>query len=188
MTVIVGLERDGKIYMGADGMATWGNKTVIMTTPKIGKKGEFLLGGAGNLGSLQLLHYGFTMPPVMEKQEQIVYLINEFAPAFRKKLKECGFLEIDKSKETVSNSFLIGFRGMLFSVSGDLSMVQHADGYASVGSGSEFALGVLHAYRNDKKIKPEELIKKALEAAAHHNPYVQEPFEIISGAEVKEEK
>lgn len=174
--------------MGADSLATWGNKAVIMTTPKIGTKGEFVLGGAGSLGGLQILHYGFKMPPIVEGQDQIGYLINEFGPAFRKRLKELGFLEENKGLQTVENYFLIGFRGMLFSVSGNLSMIQHADGYASVGSGSEFALGVLHAYRNDKKIKPEELIKKALEAAAHHNPYVQEPFEIISGAEVKEEK
>ena len=185
MTVVVGLVRDGKIYMGSDRMATWGNKTVIMSDPKIKEEGEFLLGSAGSLGTLQILFDAFEMPAIKEEQTQSTYLLNDFAPAFRKRLKELGMLEEKNGKQSTDNHFVIGFRGKLFSVGGNLSMVEHADSYCSIGSGSEFALGVLHALTGDKNLKPEKIIERALEAAAHHNPYVAEPFDIISGAEKK---
>jgi ATP-dependent protease HslVU (ClpYQ) peptidase subunit len=186
MTVIVALEKNGKIYMGSDRMATFGNETIIMSNPKIREKGEFLFGSAGSLSTLQVLFDAFSMPPIKEKQTQIEYLLNDFAPAFRKRLKELGMLEEKNGLQHSMNHFIIGFRGKLFSCGSSLAMVEHADGYCSIGSGSEFALGVLHVLKDDKKLKPEEIIQKALEAAAHHNPYVAEPFDIISGAEKEE--
>ena len=153
--------------------------------PKIFSKGEFLFGIAGTVANSQVLSHGFAIPPIVEGQDHMTYLVSEFAPAFRKKLKELGLSKIRDGQEDVGLNFLMGFRGRLFDFSGDLSFTECVEGYDAVGSGEEFALGVLHSYQNDKKSKPENIIQKALEAAEHHNPYVSGPFEIISGAEAK---
>lgn len=185
MTVIVGLVRDDKIYLGGDRMITWGNRELIGTTPKVFSKGEFLIGFSGAVSTAQVLAHGFAMPPIVEGQNQETYLVSEFAPALRKQLKDLGLSKVKDNEEDVQLHLLMGFRGKLFDLAGDLSFTECVDGYDAVGSGSQFALGVLHSYKDDKKTKPEEILRKALEAAAYHNPYVAEPFDIISGAEKK---
>jgi ATP-dependent protease HslVU (ClpYQ) peptidase subunit len=198
MTVIVGLveekkvkEIEGKkvkhqvvrkVWMGGDSMVTLGNRSVIRSTSKIYKRGEFLIGSAGLASSAQVLAYGFTFPPIIEGQDQITYLINEFSPAFRKYLKNLGLSKVKDNQERIPNNILIGFRGKVFSIDGALGVLECVDGYDAIGSGEEFALGVLHVLK-DSKEKPEDIIKKSLEAAAYHNPYVAPPFEVISGAE-----
>jgi ATP-dependent protease HslVU (ClpYQ) peptidase subunit len=179
ITCIVGLVENGTVYLGGDSATSRGNRRIIKNKSKVVKRGEFIMGGSGLAVVSQLMHHTTTLPPLYENQECLDYMVNTFLPMFRKTIKEAGQMTIEDHRETTQNNFLIGFRGHLFSIGIDLNVIECIDNYDSIGSGEEFALGVLYA-TEDSKLKPEERLMKALECAAYHNHYVYPPFEIES--------
>ncbi len=89
-----------------------------------------------------------------------------------RKCFEAGGLEKEEDK-TYPVRFLIGYRGGLYSIGGDLQVNEFLDGYTAIGSGADFALGSLYA---SEALGPHERVRCALEAAAHFSGTVREPF------------
>jgi ATP-dependent protease HslVU (ClpYQ) peptidase subunit len=179
ITCIAGLVQDGTVYLAGDSATTRGNRRIIKKKTKVVKRGEFVMGGAGHSVMAQLMHYVTTLPPVFENQGCFDYMVNTFLPLFRKAVKEAGQMTIKDSLESTESEFLIGFRGHLFSIGCDMNVNECIDGYDAIGSGEEFALGVIYATK-DSELKPEERLIQALECAAYHQHYVYPPFEVES--------
>jgi ATP-dependent protease HslVU (ClpYQ) peptidase subunit len=184
MTLIVGLVEDGKVYIGADSLIMWGSKSVQMSTNKIWKTNEMVIGGAGSLVHLQNLQYNLKIPEVPKqylssKNGLIKYLSTEFFPAFKTSLIRGALLEIKDSVGVTDLDILIGMHGRLFVISAQGAVNECVQGYCAIGSGSEFALGVLHTLQTTDTT-PEDKILRALDAAAEHTYSVARPFSIES--------
>lgn len=196
MTCIVGLVEDGTIYLGGDSAVSTANGLMIKSFPKVYKRGEFLIGGAGRMVISQIMSHVATIPPVYEDQDNFDYIVNTFMPCFRDAVKEVGQMREVEGKEHTENEFILGFRGHLYIIGTDLSVLEPLDGYCSIGSGSVHALGSLYTTESrdgdelsivsgDVVIRgiewhPEVRIRLALEAAAKYDEYVSPPFEVIS--------
>ena len=179
MTCIVGLVDNGKVYIGADSATTSGSRRIIRKNPKAIKRGEFVIGGAGVSVINNVMAHVTTIPPFYENQDSIDYLMNTFIPLFRTAIKEMGQMTVKDGVETTGNNFLIGFRGHLFRIGTDFSVLEPVDNFESVGSGGHYALGVLYATA-DSDMKPEERINQALKCASYFDSHVYPPFEIES--------
>ena len=194
MTCIVGLVENGTVYIGGDSATTTGNRRTVRSTSKAVKRGEFVMGGAGYAVITMIMNHVTELPPMYENQTPIDYMVNTFLPMFRATVLSMGQMIIEDSKESTDSLFLIGFRGHLFRIGQDLNVIESIDGFDCIGSGGDFALGVMYA-THDSGMKPEDRIYKALNAAAYFDSYVYPPFEIefvesstVEKPEEKEEK
>ena len=181
MTCIIGIkdEKTGKIYLGCDSAVTMGNHIAYsLNHPKIFKRGEFLFGGAGALRDLQIVGHVSAIPPCLEKQDPLEYMINILVPELRKSFNEVGRMEIIDSQEEGDSIFLVVFRGHLYLIAGRFDVLEIEEGFQSIGSGYQCALGSLNTTKG-RNMDAKSRIKVALETAAKYDIYVNGPFEII---------
>lgn len=178
MTCIVGLREAGKVYIGGDSCGANEVSAREVTTPKVFTRGDYLFGCAGSYRAIQLLQSKLEIPKHEDGVDVYVYITNIFAEAVRQLFRDAGFSVIrDNNEEATSSAFLLGYAGRLFEVQEDFSAIEYADGIASIGSGSLYALGALRVAKGE----PTERVEAALEAAAYYSPSVSAPFVVISG-------
>jgi len=175
MTCIVGVKNASGVYLGGDSAISSNNLIQIMIDPKVWKKGRFIFGYAGTLRVGQLIKYKLKIPPI-NKREPTQYMVTAFVDAMRKCLKNAGAAREEHKEEEQDNQFLIGFNGHLFEIDSAYSICEVADPYIAIGSGTEYALGSLHATVgepiNDRVIK-------ALKAASYFSDSVGPPFHVV---------
>ena len=89
---------------------------------------------------------------------------------------------VKKNNEVESGgNFLVGYKDKLWQVQGDYSVLSHGE-YDSVGSGETVAIGSLFT-TSGTKMKSEDRVTKALEAAAHYVCSVKGPFTLLNTKE-----
>lgn len=180
MTCIVGVEHKGKVYIGGDSAGVSGYSISIRDDKKVHVIDEFAFGFTSSFRMGQLLAYDFTPPKHPKKKGDMHYLVSDFVTALRALYKKGGFLHKHNEQET-GGTFLLGYRGKLYTVDSDFQVARTVDGYDSCGCGSDIALGALHSLtRQSPTLKPEDVLKGALEGAAYHSAGVASPFHIVS--------
>ncbi len=98
--------------------------------------------------------------------------------------KDKGFSNITSNEES-GGTFLVGYKGHLYTIFGDFQVAEMSDGFESVVCGESFALGSMAALA---KLKPETRIKKSLEIAAYFSAGVCGPFSVRSMKRETKEK
>ena len=152
MSIVAALRRNGRITIAADTLALFGEGMVIpqanASVSKILHVGEALIGGTGWAVYDDILDHFLADadPPTLNSRGTIYAFFLEFWKA----LRETYSLVNDQSasKDTpfgdLDATFLIASPGGLFKVSSDLGVTEFKQHHA-IGSGSEYALGAMHA-------------------------------------------
>ena len=174
MTCIAGLIDKGKVYMGADSAGVANLSLHVRADEKVFVKDDFIMGFTTSFRMGQLLRYKLQVSPRPRGQDVFEYMVTSFIEAVRKCLKEGGFAEKKDEKEK-AGTFLVGYRGRLFTVDSDYQVGENLLPYAATGCGEDIALGTLFA---NEDLKPEKRILQALEAAEQFNAAVRRPFVI----------
>lgn len=186
MTCVVGLQRDGVVYIGADSQGTSHNIKQTRTDPKVFTKGPFIIGISGSFRYGQILRFKFEPPPHHPPdKDDYEYMATDFVDAATESLDNGGFLTTkDGVKNTdAENSYgyaLIGYKGKLYYFGQDLQIGIVSDGYDAIGSGFQVALGAMWVL-TQRKLKPEDAITLALQAASELNTTVGPPYIILKG-------
>lgn len=178
MTCIVGLSTVEGVLIGADSAAVRGLEVRATSLPKVFRVGKFIIGYTSSFRMGQILQHHLKLKPQGEESD-MEYMVRSFAESMRTALKDYGYMTVKDSSES-GGTFLIGYGGQLYEVDADLQVNQYIDGLASVGCGSSYAMGALHALAD---LPPEQRVQKALEAAAYFSGGVIPPFTIESQAE-----
>ena len=180
MTCIVGLVDSGAVYIGGDSSRVSGKTLRVRSGFKVFRNGEFLFGCAGSIRVEQLLHYKFTPPPHGEGVDPDCYMATDFVDAVREVLEKGGTLgKFTTGEEKAGDSaLLVGYRGRLYEMDDDFQMVRQGDPFASVGCGSNVAMGAMYMGEVAFALSPEEKIVRALEAAARYHCGVCGPFDV----------
>lgn len=169
MTAIVGFSKNNTVYMAGD---TQGSSDLVkyeVTRPKVFKNGEFLFGYTSSFRFGDILEYIFVPPARAFDMTDIAYLIKYFIPELRECLEKHKYTGIDENGQ--SGNFLLGYRGHLYEVQGDFSIVEPTQNFASVGSGFAYCLGAMSVLVKTT-YPPEDIVRKAVETSINHNPYV----------------
>lgn len=175
MTLIVGIvdKETGTVYMGADRIVVNGMSKNLLSSPKIIKNGEFLIGSAGYVRGMNLLEYMFEIPEI--KDENITkYMVKEFIPELIKCCKENNFYT--KESETIENlqDMLVGVRGRLYQITGGFEVNEISSNYMTVGYGTYHANGMLeYAINNHKRNDYNNLIKEIIKNTCKIVNYVE---------------
>ncbi len=179
MTCIVGIEYDGKVLLGGDIQGTGWNSKVVHTQPKVFNKSGVIFGYTTSYRFGQILEHGLTNPVVPEDDAEVYrWLITVLIPEMRNALKTHGY--------EGGGNCLIGVKNQLWELQDDFSVIRSTLGYASVGSGTEYAIGsvftALHIRRGLPKTltAAKTIVKNAIMAAGTFCPSVGTESEVIS--------
>lgn len=189
MTCVVGyVASDGSVYVGADSFSgnprtrnIVKNSKLIRLTAKRGRgKGASLLIGYTSSWRMGQLLRGQLKVPLWKKGVDVFdYLSVDFAEAIRQVFKDAGFANIKENEES-GGYFLVAMDGRLFTVQGDYSVIESADGVDAVGAGEDFALGALHILTGVPGITPRLIVTMAIAAAEFLSPLVASPIHVES--------
>lgn len=175
MTCIVGLIDNGRIFMGGDSQGTSGSYKGTLKTKKVFQNGEFLIGYTTSYRMGQLLQHSFNPPIPKEDQDILTYMTTDFINAIRDCMKKGGYAKCSNGEES-GGTFLVGFRGRLFEIQDDFSVLESEHAFNSVGCGSSFALGSLIS---TETLPPKARISMALSAAETFSSGVGGPMYIL---------
>ncbi len=177
ITCIVGLvESDKRVWIGGDGAGFINGTMLPHKEPKVFRKGEFLIGAAGQARFSDITRYAFE-PPEIDK-ELGAYMALDFVNALRTVLKDGGFLCEKDGRETIDDcQLLIGVRGELFHMDDCFSVSAIRHGVFAAGAGMDYALGALFASRD---YPANERVMLALRAAEFYCDSVAAPFHLES--------
>lgn len=193
MTCIVGLVKDGKVYMGSDSAGSDGFTYAIRQEPKVfrrdGDRGEMIMGYTTSFRFGQLLEHALEVPIQPKDMADHKYMVTLFMAAVRKCLKDGGYsnkkgYSLDKNETEEGGTALIGYHGKLWQMMDDFQIALSPPLGDACGSGVYSAMGALHILKG-MHLSPEKKIKRALEVAEACITTVKGPFKIISGAEDK---
>jgi ATP-dependent protease HslVU (ClpYQ) peptidase subunit len=179
MTCIVGIEQGNTVFIGGDSAATSSDlKQRVIADRKVFVIGEFAFGVCGLPKVMDALRFNIKFPQQAKGTDDREYIASEFIPTFKAGLQSEGCVLIHKDHgEYFQGAILVGYRGKLYNVESNFQVITSAYGFDSVGSGSDIAMGSLHA---TKSLRPKKRILQALEASAINNAGVRPPFAIVS--------
>ena len=175
MTVIAAVVSLGRVYMSADSAGV--DKYQCLTVrkdPKVFFNGPFLIGFTSSFRMGQLL-MDASFPGIPGDMDLFTYMRTQFVPVVRACLKDGGYTKIDNNREE-TGEFLVGIRGRIFMVDGDLQVGEREDGFDSVGQGSQEALGVMFA---TPSMEPNTRLRLAMVAAERYRTGVRGPFLVL---------
>ena len=171
MTVIIGLQHAGRVYIAGDSAGVSGLSLTVRADSKVFRAGPYVMGFTTSFRMGQLLRYG--EPPV-PSDDLDRFMVTTFVDHVRTTLRDGGWLTKSSEREE-GGTFLVGVGGELFAIYGDFQVERTADAYMAVGCGSNLALGSLHSTRRQD---PRRRLTAALNAAAYHSAGVCGPYVI----------
>lgn len=186
MTAIVGLVKDGDVFMGGDSAGVAGYALTVRKDPKVFLTGPFIIGFTSSFRMGQILRFGehgkrLNDVKFIRDLESISdpweAMVSEVVPWLRTAFEQGGFTHKDYGKE-YGGCFLVGYRGRLFCVEGDFQVGESSHGFHAVGCGQEMALGSLYT-SNQEDWSPDYRVRKALETAQEFSAGVRGPFTIL---------
>lgn len=197
MTTIVAIQGDNYSVVGTDsrvssfddqGMA-FQITTLGTGTGKIAQNGRYLLGAAGDVRAINILHHVFNppAPPFLEGGSKLDHFITQkFIPSLRNCFENNGYAMPDNDSKTHmaehNSTILVVVNGVIYIIDGDYSWTSDRTGVYAIGSGSSYALGAIQAITGGKALpipKAKAAINKALSITSKFDPYTGSPFQIF---------
>lgn len=174
MTTIVGLVANARMFLAGDSLASGSGSAVTLKRPKVvhklvevesGGQEPLLIGVAGSFRVAQLVS-AIEPPPSSSCAGDFEYIAIDLVEAIRQELGNKGAMVKDREEETATMQMLIGYRGCLYEIQADFSVIQVDRSYHAVGSGADFVLGAWYAMR-DKPIEYAAWLRVAFDVATH---------------------
>ncbi len=177
MTCIAALVHKNHVWMGGDSAGISGTDIRVRADSKVFHNGDFLFGCCGSFRMINLLKYNFVPPENELDLEEHEFLSTIVTAELRKVFNDGGFARTQEGSE-VGGTFLLGYSGRLYHVDEDyqVGFYDPQEEIASVGCGSQYALGAMYAIPN---AAPKRRLLVALEAAARFSAGVRGPFLIL---------
>lgn len=175
MTCIVAVQQDGVIYMAGDRAAS--NDSIIgtLTTPKVFKSDEFLIGYCGSMAGKRLM-YHFDPPSPSQYTDTDEFMHTTFL-TYLKDLYEKIWIG---DGEPLDLDLIIGIRGKLYDHNViNMALNEYNRDYMAAGSGMEYAYGYLYSGANASD--PYQRAIGAVKAAIEFSPSCGGDIDIIYG-------
>jgi ATP-dependent protease HslVU (ClpYQ) peptidase subunit len=195
MTTIVGIQGDNYAVICTDsrissfddsGMA-FQITTLGAGTSKVAYNGKYILGAAGDVRAINILHHAFTppAPPINAYGKKLDQFITRmFIPALRACFEEQGYANSNRDNGAhiaeQDSTIIVVAHGTVYIIESDYSWTSDTSGIYAIGTGSSYALGALQALIGTKKLTAQQaktLANKALTVTSKFDPYTGSPFQ-----------
>lgn len=176
MTTVVAVETKRGLIFGSDTQSTLGHTKLRKPGAKFFQHGDFVFGAAGLAEYAEELKATELSPVEGDMHAHVTTTLAAELNAVQLQVFEQLGIE-GFERDQAGSSLIIGAGGKLYEyyVGGQGGRPRsNGDGFVGIGSGSDYALGVLAgAPRRDEKT-----VLRALEASAHHDIYTSGPFHV----------
>jgi len=190
MTTIIAYQGEGYSLLCSDSrissMDSSGLVSQISTTggAKIATNGKYLLGAAGDMRAINILHHAFTPPtPPTGIKGLDKFITVSFIPELRKCFDAQGYSlpERDSSEHIAEqgSTILVSVNGVIYVIDGDYSWASDTNRLYALGTGAQYALGALQILAGTKKLQPlqaKSITLKAINVASRFDPHTGSPF------------
>lgn len=170
-TTVLGVLRDGKIAIAADGQVTIGQTIAKHGAQKVrlAGKGRAIVGFAGGAADGMAL---------LERLE--AKLEAHTGNVRRAAVELARDWRTDRALRRLEAMLLVGDAGALLMVSGNGDVLEPDDGIAAIGSGGAFALAAARALLRNTTLSAEEIARKALAIAAEVCIYTNDQIQVVT--------
>jgi ATP-dependent protease HslVU (ClpYQ) peptidase subunit len=166
-------EINNKIFMAGDRGASDDGTILALDAPKVWKIGPYLIGYAGSMDG-ERIRYNFH-PSAPNIKDTDKFMQTKFIKELREFYNDFW---VDTSKDG-DLGLIICIRGQIYEhSSADMSLSKYTLPYLAMGSGAEYAYGVLYA--TDKQKNARNRVAQAVNAAIKFNPSCMGPVDIVS--------
>ena len=173
MTCIAVVRHEDKVYMAGDRGASDDGTILSLDAPKVWKIGPYLIGYAGSMDG-ERIRYNFK-PSVPNIKDIDKFMQTRFIKELREFYNEFW---VDTSKDG-DLGLIVCVRGQIYEhSSADMSLSKYTLPYLAMGSGAEYAYGVLYA--TDKQKNARNRVVQAVNAAIKFNPSCMGPVDVVS--------
>lgn len=176
MTAIVGIVKDGRVYMGGDSSAVADDIAYPVVNKKVFVRSGMLFGYAGSFRYGQVIQHHMPEVKLSAKVDALHAIVSGFVPVLRESLEGVGGIASD-DEEDAAGDCLIGYKGHLFLLQSNFSVLEPVEGVAVLGSSEGILLGAVAALSGRR---PEYRINRAMSIAASYSNAVLPPFNIVS--------
>lgn len=178
MTAIAAVVEGGRIWLGADSALsdTATHDLRIIVNQKVFKIGDMLIGVAGSPRMGDVLRFNLVMPKHPKRMDAARFMRLHFIDALREAAKKAGVMAQQFGVEEMDAHLLIGYRGRLFVIEGDLHIHEWTTDYAAIGSGGPVACGALSV---SSGMPGRKRVLAALSAAERFTISVRRPFYVL---------
>lgn len=191
MTTIVAVQGPEWAVVGSDSRVTeeYGRTyTLAKAGSKVAKNRKYLLGAAGDVRAINILAYSFRPPDAQSFVDAKLdrFITSEFVPSLRACFEKQGYADrrnSDTGAAETGAQVLVVINGAIYVISEDYSWVRDVVGLYGLGSGGDFAVGVLHALLPDgtKDINvARDAVKAALTVACKLDSKSGAPFSVLT--------
>lgn len=157
-TTVVGVRRDGKTAIAADGQVTLGENTILKHRAKKVRRiggGKVVCGFAGSVADAQALQDKFE-----SKLEAYAHNLRRAAVEFAKEWRT------DRILRQLNALMLVADADGLLLIGGDGNVIEPDDGVAGIGSGGPFALAAARALVANTTMDAEAIARESLKIAS----------------------
>ena len=203
MTTIIGIQGDGFCVITADSRISTldsdeGPISQIVSlresNGKIGLNGRYILGAAGDLRAINILHHAFTPPnptPTLRGKKLDHFVTAKFIPSLRECFESHGYALPENGSKTHiaehSSTVIMAINGVIYIIDGDYSWISDSGGVFVIGTGAQYALGALYAIQPKGKLTiagARKMAMKAVSVSAKFDPYTGAPYQtMVQGQE-----
>jgi ATP-dependent protease HslVU (ClpYQ) peptidase subunit len=195
MTTIVGIQGDGFAVLGCDTrISSFGDggdvyqiSTLGNGASKLATNGKYLIGAAGEMRAINILHHVFQPPaitPGLRGKKLDAFITGKFIPSLRSCFDSQGYSPPDSSdskehRAEQGSSVVLMVNGAIYIIESDYSWTPEASYLYSTGTGSAYALGAMQALMGNKRptvTQARSICTKALTIAAKFDPHTGAPF------------
>lgn len=186
MTCIVGMLRDGAVFMAGDHIGTDGYDVEVQKRSKVFRNGEFVIGYTDSFRMGQLLEHVWEPPKKPKDCKDIsTFMVKYVVPSLIKVFDENKFMRLVGDSDNASRrvngqayggEFLIGYRDHLFKIQSDFAVLECVKPFDSIGAGEDFAKGAFEMMYNLNYLmqyEPETMLAEVLKAVEGQSALVK---------------
>ncbi len=156
-TTVVGVRRNGRTAIAADGQVTLGESTILKHTARKVRRlsaGNVVCGFAGSVADAQALQDRFETK--LDAYKDLRRAAVEFAKEWR----------TDRMLRQLNAMMIVADASTMLIVGGDGNVIEPDDGVAGIGSGGPFGMAAARALVRNTEMDAEGIAREALSVAA----------------------
>lgn len=178
MTCICGVVKDGYVWIAGDLMGSNDFTHKVYPDSKVFQNGEFIIGYTSSFRMGQILEWNWEPPLREEGISDRQYMQLNVVESLRATFAAFGY-GIKEGLEELGGSFLIGYKGCLYEMQDNFSLLKIED-YVAVGSGQYHAEAVLHLLYQSDVNHPFDIMQTAIATAAYFTQSVSQECTLYS--------